>query len=438
MLKRIAIVAFFTGTGQLFSIFVLKYLSQHSSTSQIQAIAEIDSLVLFILNIIGQGLQYSAMRNIAQSTEWKKEFYDTQSARFTLSLFLILAAGFAVINQYYLVFLISPVLAWSGDYALYGRGYPIQGSIIAFIRLMVPYSALLLSVIYFPGNGGLAYVISLLIVYLATNFYISYFLGTDYFYKVSFRKLRLYITSAGLGVATIALYFLGLGLVLIAPYLYPPIVVTVAFIGLKFYVIYKGVLRIITQAFLKEMQSDAVCLKVDQLSIIAGTLMFGSLMIFPDSFINFFFGKNYLPDREFFMILGVNALIYSVFLSFATTALFKKADRKFALITVIAVIATVISMVLLSYSTGNATGFGISLLIGELVYATGLIILVGTSKTVIERLSFLAIILPPLIIPMAFRYWLKDDLMTYIISFSLLSLTILIMHYRKFKTLTTS
>lgn len=435
MLKRIAIVAFFTGSGQLLSIFVLKYLSGHSSVEQLRAIAEIDSLVFFIMNVIALGLQSAAMRNLAMSPQWKQEYYEAQSARITLGFLLMAAAAFAVFNNYYLLFLIAPVLAWSGDYAMYARGYPVTGSIIAFIRLAVPFLSLLVAARYAPSMLGWVYVVALTVVYIVTNAYISYFLKTSQFFRPSFKSLHLYISSLPLGIVALSLYFLGLGLILIIPYLYPLEVVAVAFIGLKFYVIYKGVLRILHQAFLKEMQSEAVCLRVDQLSIIAGIILLGSVAVFPQSFITFFFGKKYLADATFFLLLGVDAFIYSVFLSFATRALFLKADKKYTIITAIAAIAAIVSIVILSRFTDTATSIAIALGIGEATWAIGLIDLSGSKKQVMDRLLFVASLLPLLLVPVAFRYWLNDHLMYYFISFGLLALLVLLLHYRKFKTL---
>jgi hypothetical protein len=435
MLKRIAIVAFFTGSGQLLSVFVLKFLSQHSEISQLRAIAEIDSLVFFIMNVIALGLQSAAMRNLALSPNWEQEYYDAQSARITLGILLTAAAAFAVFNNYYLLFLIAPVLAWSGDYAMYARGYPVAGSIIAFIRLAVPFLSLLAAAYYFPSMLGWVYIVALTAVYIVTNAYISYFLKTSQFFRPSFKKLHLYVSSLPLGIVAVSLYFLGLGLVLIIPYLYPPEVVAVAFIGLKFYIIYKGVLRILHQAFLKEMQSETISLRVDQLSIIAGITLLGSAAIFSESFITFFFGKKYLPDASFFILLGIDAFIYSLFLSFATRALFLKADKKYTIITAIAAIATIISMIVLSRFINTAASIAISLGIGEITWMMGLINLSGSKKQVADRLVFIASILPPLLVPVTIRCLAGDYLIYYFISFGLLTILILLLHYRKFKTL---
>jgi len=48
MLKRIIVIAFFTGMGQLFSVFALKYISQHGSADELKAIAEIDTEIMQI------------------------------------------------------------------------------------------------------------------------------------------------------------------------------------------------------------------------------------------------------------------------------------------------------------------------------------------------------------------------------------------------------
>lgn len=435
MLKRIAIVAFFTGSGQLLSIFVLKWVSQYAGPDQLRGIAEIDSLFFFVMSLIGFGLQSAAMRNLAQSHDWKQEYEQTQSARFTLGMLMVAAALLALVNKYYLLFLLSPIVALSGDYALYARGYPVQGSLVAFARLLVPFLAILAGVFLFQANAGWVYAIALLITYLVTNAAIARFLGTKNFYQFSFKNLHLYVTSFPLGVVTVCMYMLGLGLLLVIPYLYVNPVVAVSFLGLKFYVLYKGVLRIINQAFLREMQSEAVCLQVDQLCMIAGILMAGSVLVFPESFISFFFGKQYLHEQIFFQLLGIDALLYSIFISHNTRALYLNADKRLATICLVAALATIISLLVLSSISGAVAGIAISLGIGEVIYAAGLVMIAGNRKQIANRFIFLAGIAVLLLIPLAGRYWFNDTLPTYAASFALLCVVILALHYRKFKLL---
>jgi hypothetical protein len=437
MLKRIAIVAFFTGSGQLLSVFVLKFISQYAEVEQLKNIAEIDSLVFFIMNVVALGLQSAAMRNLAQGADWQQEYHDTQSARITLGLLLMAGALLFFINKYYLVFMIAPLFAWNGDYALYAKGYPITGAVISFVRLTMPFTALLVAAYFKVASLDWLYVIAVAAVYIITNAYISYFLRTAYFFKPSVKSLHLYVQSLPLGVVALSLYFLGIGLLLIIPYFYiSATIIAVSFLGLKFYIIFKGVLRILHQAFFSELTSRAVSLRVDQLSILAGLLLLGSTAIFPSSFITLFFGSQYVQESLFFIIIGINALVYSVFLSFATRAMLQKEDKRYTMITLAAAMVTLVAVIVMSFFRQDVTNIAISLLAGELTWSIGLVWLIGTGKEVKDRLLFIAAILPLLAIPVAARYWMGDSLYCYLASFGLLCIVLLILQHRKLKTLT--
>lgn len=432
MLKRIAIVAFFTGSGQLLSVFVLKFISQYAEVEQLKSIAEIDSLVFFMMNVIALGLQSAAIRNMAQVDNWQHEYHDTQSARITLGLLMMAAAAFSFINQYYLVFLMAPVFAWNGDYALYARGYPVAGSVAAFVRLAIPFSAVLISAIYYPEMLGWVYVVSLTLVYLVTNACISYFLRTAYFFKPSFRNLQLYIYSLPLGIVAVSLYFLGLGLILIVPYFFPSAIVAVAFLGLKFYVIFKGVLRIIHQAFIKEMMQYEVCFRVDQLCSLIGLTFAAFTLCFPTSFIKLFFGQKFVADKTYFMLLSVAGLVYSLFSSLTTRAMLEKKDKPYASITASAAIITIVLTILFSYTWPGTPGIGLSLLIGEIVFAGGMLWLMHRPEMLNERLLFLAKNLLLVLIPVAARYFFGDSLNALIAAGVLLAVVMVVMYHNKF------
>lgn len=432
MLKRIAIVAFFTGSGQLLSVFVLKFISQYAEVEQLKSIAEIDSLVFFIMNVIALGLQSAAMRNLAQADNWQQEYHSTQSARITLGLLMMAAAAFSFINQYYLVFLMAPVFAWNGDYALYGRGYPVAGSAVAFVRLAIPFSAVLVAAIYYPEMLGWVYVVSLTLVYLVTNAYISYFLKTAYFFKPSLKNLHLYIYSLPLGIVAVSLYFLGLGLILIVPYFFPSAIVAVAFLGLKFYVIFKGVLRIIHQAFIKEMMAYEVCFRVDQLCSLIGLTFASFTLCFPASFIQFFFGQKYVADKTYFMLLAVAGLVYSLFSSLTTRAMLEKKDKPYALITAAAAIITIVLTILFSYTWPGTAGIGLSLLVGEIVFAGGMLWLMHRPVMLKERLLFLAKNLFLVLIPLGTSYFFGDSLNALMAAGVVFGALLAVMYHNKF------
>ena len=434
MLKRIFTIGLITGAGQLFVVFALKYISQNSSPEQVKAIGQIDSLVLFIMNVIALGLQSSAMRNLALADDWKSEYANTQSARFTLSFFIAAFALLAFIDKYYLVFLIAPLLALSGDYALYGRGYPIKGSVIALIRAIVPFSMLFI-LMRSEVQFSLLYFIGLLLAYIFTNLFISLFLKTSLIPRLNFVALKMYITSISLGIVSLSLYFIGIGIILIAQYFYTSPVLATAFIGLKFYIIYKGTLRILHQAFFKEMINEEVCLKIDQLSTIAGIVFLGSVIFFPRSFITFFFGEQYLDQQSFFIFIGVAGLIYTLFLSMATRSLLLKKDKIYTIITAIAAIITIILSILFAFIFKTASGIAFSILIGELVWMCGLIKIAGTTEAIWQRMSFLLQCLVVLLLPLGMRYLIGDHLLVYIFSFALFSVIQLFLHSRKLRTM---
>jgi len=435
MLKRIFTIALITGAGQLFIVFILKYISQHSSLEQVKAIGQMDSLVLLIMNIIALGLQPAAMRNLATTREWKLEYNNTQSARLGLSVVIAVFALLALTDQYYLVFLIAPLLALSGDYALYGRGYPVIGSLIAFFRSAIPF--LLVFIWVKTEQNGLPWIYfsGLIIAYLITDLAIALFLKVPVFPAFKLNDLVLYFKTLALGMVSLSLYFIGLGVILIASYFYSTAVIATAFVGLKFYVIYKGVLRILHQAFIKDMINESICLKIDQLSAIAGVIFFGSLLIFPKAFIGFVFGTQYIDQQLFFILLGIAGLLYSLFLSMATRSMLLKKDNIYMKVSVLAASLTILSSTVLSFFWNNSSSIAISILIGEVFWMIGLIKIAGSFDDIKKRSLFTSQNLLLLFIPFGFRYLKGDLLFYYFIGFGIFSLLLLFLHYNKFRNL---
>lgn len=432
MLKRLVYIALYTGLGQLLTIFTLKFLAQQGFSQQLKAIAEIDSLFFFIMTAIALGLQSTAMRDLAQTPDWKEEYHKTQSARFTLGLLLMGLSGFAFFNKYYLIFLLSPMLAWNGDYAMYARGYSITASFIAFLRLLVPFSLLIAFSALNPDNLAFVYLASLTGIYIFTNIYISRVLKTSVFSKPGIRNLRLYAQSLPLGIVVLSLYFIGLGLILIIPYFYTTATVAVAFAGLKFYMIYKGVLRIIHQTFIKEMVDYSVCLKVDQLSSLIGITFCSFIICFPDTSIGLFFGNKYIDYKACFILLSVAGLIYSLFSSLIIKAMLEKKDKAYAMITLMTALLTILVCIGLSYACQDPYTIGISLVTGELVFAICMVLLMKRSAILTERAGFLLKNLAIVIVPLAVKYLLGDKPVPFIIAIVLFAGIMAVIHYKKF------
>jgi O-antigen/teichoic acid export membrane protein len=432
MLKRIFTIALFTGAAQLFVIFALKYISQNSSPEQVKAIGQIDSLILFIMNVIALGLQPAAMRNLALTENWKQEYLHTQAARLTLSIFIAAFALLAFIDSYYLAFLIAPLLALSGDYALYGRGLPVKGAIIAFARTVIPFLFILLIINKTSWPIHWIYFIGLLLIYLVSNFFISLFIRPTGFPRFDLRSLKMYFATLPLGLVSLGLYFIGMGVILAAQYFYKDEVIATAFVGLKFYIIFKGVLRIIHQAFLKEMIKDEVCLKIDQLSSLMGLAFLTFIISFPNTFITFFFGAKYLPEKNYFILIAASAFIYSLFSSFTTRAMLDRKDKPYAITTTSAALITLITCVVLSFSMQSSLSIGISIIIGELVFATGMLRLMNRKQLLKERLLFFTKNIPLLFIPFAAMLFIGDKEIIFFPALFVFCVTLFLLHRHKF------
>ncbi len=433
MLKRILIIALLTGAGQLFSIFVLKFISGINAGIPSFEIAQLDTLFFFMISVIAFGLQPAAIRDLALAKDWKDEFKRVQSARITLGLFLTVLVVAALFNKYYLIFLLAPIIAASGEYALYARGAAVYGAFISFLRLTIPFSAILVAAYLVPAYTGVIYVVSLMFIHFITIFLIGWRLQVQAFSKPSLQSLKLYVSSIPLGIVTLAQYVIGLGILLVAPYFYKSETLGIVFAGLKFYVLFKGVLRIIHQAFVQEMLKEEVCLKVDQLSIMIASLFLLSVLFFPGSFIGFFFGPRALAEETFFRLLGISAMGYTVFLSMGTSALLHKKDQAYSRVTALAAIISIGSSIVLSYFFSAGIAIGLSLLAGEFSCLCGLIWIASDWKRIEKRLLFFGQTILFFIIPFLVRYFVGDRLIHYFSSVVLVGLILLLLHHKKFR-----
>src|SRR5258707_15867953 len=102
MLKRLALVALFTGSAQMATLLALKYLAGSMDAGELKTLGEVDSLINLIINVIGLGLLMSSVRNIAISSDWGTEIDRSQGARLTLSLLLMPLAIWGLYNHNYI------------------------------------------------------------------------------------------------------------------------------------------------------------------------------------------------------------------------------------------------------------------------------------------------------------------------------------------------
>lgn len=427
-----------TGAGYLFATFSLKYISSHCAPEQMSALASIDAYFQLIVNIISMGLQASAIRHIATSSDWKKEYERTQIARITMGLLILLPICISFSKPDFSVFILAPLVASSGDYALYARGYPIYGSWIAFFRTSIPFICSLAFVASASNTLTLPYLIGLLLTYVITNFSISISLGVKSFFAPKLRSLKLYLQTLSLSVINLSFYFLGLGLLIPATYLYNSENISIAFIALKFYVIYKGVLRIIHQAFVKDMINNETCLKIDQLSFLFGIVFLGSILFFPVSFITLFFGEQFVVHKNFFIIISMAAVSYSLFLSMATKAVLDKKETTLTKLSLSSSLITLLLLFLLPIFNYKDLGIAFSLLSGELILSFGLALLFLERHEIFERIRHYGTSTIFIVIFAAGKIFFHDNFSSYFISLTIFAALFMLLNYNKFKEIKTS
>lgn len=388
MVKRLFQIAVLTGSAHVFTLLVLGFLSKNTSPATLAKIGEIDSTFQLLISLLGFGLQLSAVRNIALSINWKPIYYETQQARITLGLLMMPVVLFAFIKSSSWLFLFAPVFALSGDFALYGRGQPVKAAIWAFCRVFIPASVLLIFLFINKNYLPHVYIVSTVVIYWLTSVAIARQLHCHYIIRPSLPKLKLYFQNIGLGISTLAIYVLGLGLMFIASFFYIENVLAVSYLGLKIYTILKGMLRIINQSFVKEMIRDEMTLKADQLSILAGVACFGATWLFPKTILILFLGEQYAEFTGFLILISLSVLITCVFISFHNRSLFKKKDKMYAQYAAIAAIVAILLVIVLSYFMQKPGSIAFALLTGELIFTIGLIHM-NKDAAVLSRIKFL-------------------------------------------------
>jgi hypothetical protein len=427
MIKRLFIIAIVTGIGHLTTLFSLKYVSKFIDKDTIAFIGEIDSLTLLIVSIVAFGLQLSTTRNIAIQTNWKEELYETQSARLTLATIIMIfgISGFLYSKNY--MFLIAPVISLNADYALYGRGKPIHGAFIAFIRIVIPSFILIIASIYFKEQIALLFSISLFITYLISGILVSLVLKTSYFVIPKIKNLKKYLDNFTIGLASFALFFIGIGIINIMSYFYTSESIAVVYIVLKLYMIFKGVRRIITQSFFKELQEIEVSLKVDFLAVVAGLIFLLSIIVYPKVIIPLLFEAKYITYNTTFTLLGIAGFISSFTTSSGTRLLLKKWDFIYSRNLIFAAIFTIISGLVFWFFFGDEPYLiALSVLLGEIIISVLNIKSLNEKDYMLLRIKSTMKLIVPTFLFILFAYFLGQKLYVFSISLLIFGIWVLI------------
>jgi hypothetical protein len=432
MIYRIGLLFLLTGAAHLFAIFGLKFIAGQGDLAGVAGIGKAETLLQFLISIIGFGLQTEGIRTLAFASDWKTKLDEIQTARVTLSWIMVLGAVGALYDSSFWCFLAAPVLASSCDYALYARGKPVFAGALALVRVILPLGAAMGVAGRLPTLAPQAFLIAFVVVYAITNLIISKNLGASLWWPARRSSIPLYIKTIPVGVINLGYYFFGLGLLFFAEFLFVETELALVYMVLKFYVVYRGGLRVIQQAYVSQMNDPVVSLRADQISMVIGVSLLGSALLFPKSFITLFFGQQFTDHRMLFVGLGAAALVAGVFNSVGTSAILQKRDLPMMRLIIASVLVSVLVLIGGYWIYPAPEIVMVALGMGELVLAVGLTRMMEDSRGIFQRLRYLLGISLLLLVPGLGLFFFSDSLIVYLSSFVLMGGLILVFNYSKF------
>lgn len=432
MIYRIGLLFLLTGAAHLFAIFSLKFIAGQGDLAGVAGIGKVEALLQFLISFVGFGMQTEGLRTLAFSPDWKSKLDDIQTARVTLSWLLVVGVLGVLQDSVFWCFLAAPVLASSCDYGLYARGMSAFAGVIALVRVVLPLGTAMGAAVSYPGLAPESFLASFVLVYLMTNLVISRQLGARVWWPARLSSLRLYLKTIPVGVINLGYYFFGLGILFMAEFLFVEAELAVVYMALKLYVVYRGALRVIQQAFVNQMNNPEVGLRADQISMVIGLGLLGSTVFFPESFISLLFGRQFVSHAPLFVGLGAAALVAGVFNSIPVSILLRNQDIPLMRWIIASVATAVLALVTGYWFYPQPLIVMVALLFGELVLAAGLARLIDDLPGIRKRLLYLARISVALLVPALARVLFSDLLITYLFSFLLMGGLILFFNYATF------
>jgi O-antigen/teichoic acid export membrane protein len=436
MIRRLSIVAGFTGLSHLAAIAALSLVSGHVGPEVIGTVGIIEATFLFLVTVISFGLQLSSTRYIAISEDWSGRYRAAQTARLALSLGIVGGAALAYActrDARYLLYGGAPAIALNGDYALYGRGKAEYAAAVSFLRGLMPAAVLAVAGIWYPHYLLVAYALAFAAGYLCAGLLAAAGLGVPYFYPPRPSALKEYLLNVTIGIAAVAMFLMTTGIIYVARHVYEEAELGLFYVALKVYVIYRGVRRIIVQSFFRDLIDDAVALKVDQLAFLAGMPFFIVTVMYPEALIRTLFDPAYLSARLHFVLLGMTVLVASIATSASTKILLNQDDRRYLLNVGTACAVTMATCIAFSFvPRHNGYGLGMSMLLGEFVLLVLNARAMKIRSFLYDRARFMAVPAVLLLLPLYLRYRLGDSFVALVVSVAAFGLPAAGLYYRRF------
>lgn len=415
MLKRVFWVALFTGLSHLISIITISYVLRNLGEETSGYLGVIDSTIVFVSTIISFGIQLAVNRNVATSTSWKSNYKLGQSSRLMLSFFVLAFGVVAYIfeeNINLLIYCYAPLIALNGDYALYGNGKPIIAASLSFLRVALPNLGIIVCGHYFGPDVLPIYILLLALGTLTTGFIAAYFNGVSYFYMPRKHFLKFYFKYSKIGVYQVIGVLLVPSILVVANWFY-----SIAIIGLingllKLLIVYKGGLRIIVQTFFKEIKEERTDLKIDKASLIAWGAISIPIIIYFKTTLFLLFDHTYDDIASILPFIGGVMFLAAFRNASEAKALIQKKDNLNLYVFLVALLIEIVVIILFSYTSSSIWGIPIGLFIAELTIVLGLGFGLNKVKFFTERLRFLGMLLPPLVLAFTIKFFIGESYIT--------------------------
>lgn len=368
MIKKFTNVFILTLISQIISLLSLSYIIKRNATdSFLEFIALLDSSYLIINTLLSFGIIQIASREIVVSEKWETVLAETQNIRLNFSYFLLLFGVLLLLitkNDYFLVFLFSPLIALNVNYLFYANGRPqvatknasIRSFILSFSLIFLGFFEYFSNKIYFC-----LFVLGLIYVAFASN----YESQTKIKYKINTAFFSKYSKSIWIGITDLAIIFLEFGILFFATFFYRDTIVAEAYILIKIVTIVKGFQRMIFQVFYDQLIQKAKAFLLDQIILFIGFSFFVISFFFSNEIFQILYSKNNTLLNQNALFLSIALLIGSFILASMARTLIIKKDKIYIRSYIWSFILSFFTMLVMSYSKLNIYGISIALLVGE-------------------------------------------------------------------------
>ena len=227
----------------------------------------------------------------------------------------------------------------------------------------------------------------------------------SYFYKPRFKFAKFYLKYAKVGGYQVASALIVPGILVIANWFYPIAVIGLVNGILKIFIIYKGGLRIIIQAFFKEIAIEKTDEKIDKASLLVWGAFSIPIIVFDTTTLNLLFDDKLNEIAWMMPVFGL-IMFFAAFRNAAEIrVLMLKKDNLNLIVFLTALAMQIVALVAFSYTEYFMWGIPAGLLVAEIIVVAGLGYGLDKYDYYVKRFKFVFQILPPILLAVLIKWF---------------------------------